>query len=219
MISISISKSNSDSDSDSDTIDWVYEDAVNKGINFLTEEQTTSSNTIVDHIDTDTDDDSIDYTINTGSQINFIDIIFIILFLSMITLPFVINETTVGFILGKHSKTSHDDTIYFDYYPEQPDYYPEQLTYYPEQTKIDWWSYYNTHCCLVNSTTNKFNPNDCYASGQCYDFIGKWLEENNQTFYNSSWSQTCCYQYRTIGSYAYDNYCSFSCLNTIKNTC
>lgn len=83
---------------------------------------------------------------------------------------------------------------------------------------INWWDQYNSQCCLIDpNITNIYGTRDCSANGRCRDYLENWLENNNQTFYNSSWSQRCCYDYRSIGSVLYHTYCSFTCLNTERN--
>ena len=83
---------------------------------------------------------------------------------------------------------------------------------------INWWNRYNNKCCLISNATGIYGrtTGDCTADGQCHDYLESWLLDHNQTFYNSTWSNRCCYEFRPIGSKHYKTFCSYTCLNTEK---
>ncbi len=83
---------------------------------------------------------------------------------------------------------------------------------------INWWDRYNNKCCLMSNNTIGIygrTTGDCTADGKCYDYLESWLLCNGQTFYNSTWSNRCCYEFRPIGS-DLQTFCSYTCLNTEK---
>lgn len=82
------------------------------------------------------------------------------------------------------------------------------------QLPIDWWDKYSTNCCIMKNVSNIYRNSDCSADGTCHRYLKNWLTDNNQNFYNSTWSNKCCYEYRPIGSKSYKIYCSYTCLNT-----
>lgn len=86
---------------------------------------------------------------------------------------------------------------------------------------INWWNTYVRHCCLARRfertvREQRMNSDYCLAHNNCRYYLSKWLQTYNQTFANSSSTEQCCYEYRTVGSKEYNTYCSFTCLNTFR---
>lgn len=98
--------------------------------------------------------------------------------------------------------------------PDYPSILPPAILPPPP---INWWERYNDRCCVYSNQTAIYGRSDCTADGTCYNYLESWLLDHNQTFYNSSWSNKCCYEYRPIGSKYYSTYCSYTCLNTARN--
>ena len=136
----------------------------------------------------------------------FLIIFGVVIFIMLIAIP------------HNHMRDSSDELVLRSFNID--DVYPTTLmikSYEP----IDWWIRYSNNCCvknfnkLLNNTHKTIHHNtDCSADDNCRDFIDNWLLDNNQFFYNSSWSQQCCYEYRSIGSKYYKSFCSYVCLNS-----
>lgn len=96
--------------------------------------------------------------------------------------------------------------------------YPSEGFFHQQETPpVNWWTKYLSECCVSNNSNNLYRTHDCSANYACYDYLENWLGEVGQTFYTSNWTSRCCYEYRTIGEFIYDSYCSFTCLNTLRN--
>lgn len=83
---------------------------------------------------------------------------------------------------------------------------------------IDWWSKYNSDCCLMTNNTGIYSriAGDCSANGICNEYLNMWLRQYNQTFWNSSRTKECCYVFLPINTKHKGLYCSYPCLNTMK---
>ena len=90
---------------------------------------------------------------------------------------------------------------------------------YLDSVPVDWWYEYNNNCCLVSNVSGIYGRTeaDCKADGPCHTYLESWLTDYNQTFYNSSWSSKCCYEFRPVSSKNYSTFCSYTCLNTEKS--
>ena len=98
----------------------------------------------------------------------------------------------------------------------QPVYTPPVIN---QTVAIDWWGVYNSRCCVTTNTTGIYAKiaGDCSSNGFCGVYLNNWLqEEYNQTYWESPWIKECCYQFNPINS-ARGLYCSYPCLNTVRN--
>jgi len=85
--------------------------------------------------------------------------------------------------------------------------------------ETNWWEQYNTKCCIIDKNLTRLHGRaDCKADGVCYNYLSSWLGKHKQDFYSSPWSQSCCYDFRPIGEKQLHTFCSYTCLNTQKNS-
>ena len=80
-----------------------------------------------------------------------------------------------------------------------------------------WWDQYNNRCCVDKGVGGIFGRSDCTADGSCQDYLNSWLRGYKQSFHNSSLVGRCCYEFKIFGYKNYSTFCSYTCLNTIKN--
>lgn len=93
---------------------------------------------------------------------------------------------------------------------------------YPSVTVVvkptDYWAQYTKHCCVYMNHSGIYSKvsNDCNVSDLCFDYLNSWLNQHNQTFWNSSWTDQCCYVFGGISSLKTKQniYCSYNCLNS-----
>jgi hypothetical protein len=84
-----------------------------------------------------------------------------------------------------------------------------------ESYKYNPWETYYTKCCRYDTKSNTGMHSDCKADGVCEDYlISSWSDGKS---YNTT-VNTCCYDYKNKGSKDYKSFCSFVCLNEMRQT-